>query len=289
MTTVGYGDFYPLTNLGRLVIIITSFLGSALISLLTLITGNKLSLTDTEMNVYDFGNRLEARKEKEEAFSLYTNQNFKFRIRYNQLRRYVNSNPTNKLSADNKYQTLKVEILDHLYKKIEMKKDSRECFYNFRNSFEPLDDNFAIENKIKEISEKIEFMFKNFINLEKSLDFIESLENKKFAEDEKMKLLSKMNDMQKYIEQLEEIIASQKQQQEKGTHLKRKSLMSGISDKKSYHHDRSKSNMSNTKIMNNKNTDLFNIDEFGYKGNKEDEESNYKNLDNIDNISNINK
>jgi len=131
---------------------------------------------------------------------------------------------------------------------------------NFRNNFDPLDDNFAIENKIKEISAKIQKMYENFVCLEKSLEFIESLENKKFAEDEKMKLLNKMNDMQKKIEALEDTVYSQKeiirnhQQQVKPSHAKKLSNVSGK-------HERTHSNLSNTKILNDKNGMLHNINE----------------------------
>ena len=114
-------------------------------------------------------------------------------------------------------------------------------------------------------------MFNNFVSLEKSVDFMEGLENKKLAQNEKMKLLNKMNDMQKYIESLEQIIESQKQKEanEKKGHYKHKSIISAASKN---------SNLSNTKIMNTKNADLYNIDEYGY-GDEADREKNLENLD----------
>ena len=78
MTTVGYGDFFPFTNLGRIIIIITAFTGSAIISMLALITLNKLSLSSTEQSIYEFGNRLEARKQKESSFENYYAKHFKY-------------------------------------------------------------------------------------------------------------------------------------------------------------------------------------------------------------------
>jgi len=128
MTTVGYGDFYPITNLGRLIIILTSFFGSTLISLMTLITGNSLSLTETEQKVFDFGNRLDARKEKEESFSHYTTMNFKFRVKYNLLRKYISKNSLSYVSGDSKYNQMKNEIIDCLYEKIDSKKVSKDSF-----------------------------------------------------------------------------------------------------------------------------------------------------------------
>ncbi len=113
-------------------------------------------------------------------------------------------------------------------------------------------------------------MFNNFVNLEKSLDFMESLENKKLAKNEKLKLLNKMNDMQKYIESLEQIIENQKKEAiEKKGHYKHKSMMSATSKN---------SNLSKTRIMNTKNADLYNIDEYGY-GEEGDKEKNLENFD----------
>ena len=128
MTTVGYGDFYPLTNLGRLVIIICAFLGTTLISLMTLITGNKLSLSETERKIYDFAQRLESRKEKDDTFITYTLSNLKFRTKYNKLKKYVASNPSLLEESDKKYQGLKSELIEALYEKIEYKKRSKKSF-----------------------------------------------------------------------------------------------------------------------------------------------------------------
>lgn len=128
MTTVGYGDFYPLTNLGRISIVIAAFFGTTLISLMTLITGNKLSLNKTEKSIYDFAERLDARKEKDESFIKYTFANFKFKSKYNILRNYVLSFPETDLTKDKTYINLKKEVEDILYKKIDLKKKSKRSF-----------------------------------------------------------------------------------------------------------------------------------------------------------------
>jgi len=128
MTTVGYGDYFPFTNLGRLVIIMSAFCGSTLISLMTLITGNSLSLSDTEKKVYDFGNRLESRSLKETSFKEFIAKNFKYKMRVKQLNKYVRENPSNFVQNDNKYMNLKKDVHETLYKKIELKKISKTNF-----------------------------------------------------------------------------------------------------------------------------------------------------------------
>jgi hypothetical protein len=128
MTTVGYGDYYPYTNLGRLVIIITAFCGSTLISLMTLITGNSLSLSETEKKVYDFGNRLDSRLDKETSFKEFIGKNFKYTMRLKQLNKYVRENPNNFVQTDTKYINLKKDVHETLYSKIKLKKQSKTNF-----------------------------------------------------------------------------------------------------------------------------------------------------------------
>jgi voltage-gated potassium channel Kch len=51
MTTVGYGDYYPSTNLGRLIIIITAIIGNIIISLIIVSMQNIFMFTENEKKV----------------------------------------------------------------------------------------------------------------------------------------------------------------------------------------------------------------------------------------------
>lgn len=136
MTTVGYGDFYPITNLGRLVCILMAIFGSILISLMTVITSSKIELTEIEAKVYDFCLRLEARKEKEDAFTKYALSCFRYKTAYNKLKNFVKENSENKKdpSIEKEYNRLKAQLEFALYNKINDKKSSKKAFqYEYIN------------------------------------------------------------------------------------------------------------------------------------------------------------
>lgn len=109
-------------------------------------------------------------------------------------------------------------------------------------------------------------MFDNFVSLEKSLDFIESLETKKFNEDDRIKLLRKMNEMQKHIENIESSLTSKN---DMIRHLQDKNAVI-----KQMNKNDNDSNFSNTRVMDEKNLDLYNIGEYGYIDKDEEFEQN---------------
>lgn len=125
MTTVGYGDYYPDSNLGRLICIAVAFTGSALISLIILVTGNKLSLTKTEKKIYEFGNRLDARKDLDNTYTENFGFSFLYKIKFNLLKNFAEKNPFIH-SDDAHYQSKKKELFEILYNKISHKKINKE-------------------------------------------------------------------------------------------------------------------------------------------------------------------
>lgn len=125
MTTVGYGDYYPDTNLGRLICIAVAFTGSALISLIILVTGNKLSLTKTEKKIYEFGNRLDARKDLDNTYTENFGFSFLYKIKFNLLKNFAEKNPFIH-SDDAHYLSKKEELFEILYNKISHKKINKE-------------------------------------------------------------------------------------------------------------------------------------------------------------------
>jgi hypothetical protein len=58
LTTVGYGDYYPKTNFGRFVGVITAFWGVFFVSLFVVALTNTLELEDSEVRAYTLLRRL---------------------------------------------------------------------------------------------------------------------------------------------------------------------------------------------------------------------------------------
>jgi potassium intermediate/small conductance calcium-activated channel subfamily N protein 2 len=68
MTTVGYGDYYPRTTLGRLIMLVCCVYGMVVVSLMVNFVSQELSLSQSEVKAYTVIKRLQKRKElKKEA------------------------------------------------------------------------------------------------------------------------------------------------------------------------------------------------------------------------------
>ena len=63
MTTVGYGDFYPQTHMGRLVIVIACFWGVFLVSMMVVTLTDSSEFTKGERRAYEILSRLKAKEE----------------------------------------------------------------------------------------------------------------------------------------------------------------------------------------------------------------------------------
>lgn len=61
MTSVGYGDYYPRSHMGRFVIIITTFWGVFLVSMCIVSVGNYRQFYSTEKNAFKILSRLKLR------------------------------------------------------------------------------------------------------------------------------------------------------------------------------------------------------------------------------------
>lgn len=61
MTTVGYGDYYPKTNMGRIIGMIIAFWGVFIVSLFVVSLSNLFEFTPGEDKAFDLNDRLHAK------------------------------------------------------------------------------------------------------------------------------------------------------------------------------------------------------------------------------------
>lgn len=62
MTTVGYGDYYPRTLIGRLIDVLLVIWGTFIVSLMVVVLTNTLNMDQSEKRALIVLNRLEAKK-----------------------------------------------------------------------------------------------------------------------------------------------------------------------------------------------------------------------------------
>jgi hypothetical protein len=63
MTTVGYGDYYPKTNMGRIIGLIIAFWGVFIVSLFVVSLSNMFEFDSGESKAFQLNNRLQAKED----------------------------------------------------------------------------------------------------------------------------------------------------------------------------------------------------------------------------------
>ena len=61
-TTVGYGDYYPQTPIGRTIIFFVAIWGTLIVSIMVVVVSNTLSMQKTELRTSKILNKLEMRE-----------------------------------------------------------------------------------------------------------------------------------------------------------------------------------------------------------------------------------
>ena len=65
-TTVGYGDYYPQTPIGRFIVLLIAIWGTLIVSIMVVVVSNTLSMEKTELRTSKILNKLELREKLEE-------------------------------------------------------------------------------------------------------------------------------------------------------------------------------------------------------------------------------
>lgn len=151
MTTVGYGDYFPITNFGRIVNVLASIGGSCLISLLTLSLQNALAFQDYEAKAFRTREKELMRENIEKAAGRYFKASFKYVLKRKKFR-----DVRMKDTLDRKERiTSKIEMEQALYDQIEKKRYFKDTIQLFRNIYEIPTETDVLKTKMDEFQEDL--------------------------------------------------------------------------------------------------------------------------------------
>jgi hypothetical protein len=143
MTTVGYGDYVPRSNLGRILTFLAAVLGSIQVSILIYSSQTTLLLDEKENQVYSFTSRLESKSEIDKVSASYFKSTLLFIGAKNELFTflkekttdiaYINEEEENKSTKTvyeniKKLEILKENFYHRIYDRIDKKRSFKETF-----------------------------------------------------------------------------------------------------------------------------------------------------------------
>jgi hypothetical protein len=115
---VGYGDYFPVTNFGRVIIMIAAFTGIIFVSLIIISLQSYINLRDHESKVFDFVDRLAAKDEIKKEAASYFHRTFKYFLKKKQYLKKINDGRM----SQKEMEIYKEDLIQNLYEKIKVKK-----------------------------------------------------------------------------------------------------------------------------------------------------------------------
>lgn len=97
-TTIGFGDYYPITNIGRIVTVVAAIVGNIHLSILIYRTVTYFTLNEEELNLLEFASRMMAKAILDRLSAAYFRSSVQYLISRNKLCEFIDSNP-----LDSKY------------------------------------------------------------------------------------------------------------------------------------------------------------------------------------------
>lgn len=111
-----------MTNLGRLINILSALLGTTIISLMILSLQNSLKFSDSENRAYETKEKLEIRRQIEQKANDFFKTSFSFLAAKNRYKKALRgANKSRSLIS-----SLKIKVEEALYKKIETRKEFKK-------------------------------------------------------------------------------------------------------------------------------------------------------------------
>ena len=154
MTTVGYGDMYPNSTLGRLIGCLVAISGNVVVALIVSFFQDKTNLQSEETNALDFIQRVNEKEEVMRASAAYFKANMLYIINKRKIENGVVS--LNKNS--------KKKLVQLVKNKIEARKRFKNLFHKFHIHFKMETDVDKIKKKIDNL-DYAESDLSNYINL----------------------------------------------------------------------------------------------------------------------------
>jgi hypothetical protein len=154
ITTVGYGDMYPNTLLGKIIIILASLGGVFIVSLVTIAIQNTLNMSKSEENSYNlrFDEIINEKiKRKAGLFFISSMKYYIARKKYKNFR-ITNKNKQKDVEYRNK---LKLDIENTLYKKITREKKFKKFTQFCKNTYQAITENEMLNEKIDEFQDDL--------------------------------------------------------------------------------------------------------------------------------------
>lgn len=160
ITTVGYGDYFPVSNLGRILVVIISLVGIVLVSLIIMTLQNYLKFESKEERSKLFVDRLASKNQIMEEASNYFKTTLAFLV-----------SRSNYLTAPDKAAKAKrsKEIENSLINRLQQKKVINHVLKNFNRDFEPYEPMNSLKSKIVDVEKKIAKFHKENLSLENKL------------------------------------------------------------------------------------------------------------------------
>lgn len=165
MTTVGYGDYYPITNLGRLVNIFVSIWGTFLTSLMVVALQSLLVFTDLQDKAFYYREK----QQLKETFERRTAKLFKAAFGYIFAKKKYRKACELGYSKE-KQDKLKKKIEEALYKRIGAWRVFKNLFQLYRNTYEVLNESDLLKEKMESFQAQLEEIDENCDVMERYID-----------------------------------------------------------------------------------------------------------------------
>lgn len=140
-TTIGYGDYYPVTNIARIVTILASIVGNICLSILTYAFLCHFTTTDTENALIKFISRIESKENLDKMSVSYFKSSVKYLFARNSLVRFLkekpidvendikNKIPIKEVQANRReFEKIRKIYYNNLYSKIKFKREFKQIY-----------------------------------------------------------------------------------------------------------------------------------------------------------------